>query len=368
MDDKSTSPVQPGVSKQAVGTVATKIPQVVSTMSDFNLNKTAGTATTATVSLNSWQCNNHSSGLNIWTGGVGSWTVGAWIEFNSVNISGATNMNFNLASTQSGSYKIVLDNTSGTQIGTLNFNSTGSWSTYNNQSCSLNLNGNSGSHNIYIIDASGAANLGTLTLNTSGGGGGSSSSSSSSSSGGGGTSGNVYLCFDDGPSNGNSGNLVNALKNAGCNQATMFIIGQNIASNSSGWNVYKNSGFSCQNHSQTHQHMTSWSYQQVYNDLSACNTAIQNGGKPKPTKIRLPYLENNSTISSACSALGLSIVSPNIDSQDWNGASTSAIISAVSNLQAGQNALEHDWPANTVAAIPTIVQNLKNKGLGFAQY
>jgi peptidoglycan/xylan/chitin deacetylase (PgdA/CDA1 family) len=338
MDNQSTSPVQQGVS----------------------LTKAA------TVSLNSWQCNNHSSGLNIWTGGVGSWTVGAWIEFNSVNISGATNMNFNLASTQSGSYKIVLDNTSGTQIGTLNFNSTGSWSTYNNQSCSLNLNGNSGNHNIYIIDASGAANLGTLTLNTSGGG--SSSSSSSSSSSGGGTSGNVYLCFDDGPSNSNSGNLVNALKNAGCNQATLFIIGQNIASNSSGWNVYKNSGFSCQNHSQTHQHMTSWSYQQVYNDLSACNTAIQNGGKPKPTKIRLPYLENNSTISSACSALGLSIVSPNIDSQDWNGASTSAIISAVSNLQAGQNALQHDWPANTVAAIPTIVQNLKNKGHGFAQY
>jgi peptidoglycan-N-acetylglucosamine deacetylase len=187
-------------------------------------------------------------------------------------------------------------------------------------------------------------------------------SSSSSSSSGGSCSGNVYLCFDDGPSNSNSGNLVNALKNAGA-KATLFVIGQNIASNGTGWNVYKNSGFSCQNHSQTHQHMTSWSYQQVYNDLSACNSAIQNGGKPKPTKIRLPYLENNSTITSAANALGLSIVQPNVDSQDWNGASTSAIISACNNLQNGGNVLMHDWPANTVQAITTIVQNLKNRGL-----
>jgi peptidoglycan/xylan/chitin deacetylase (PgdA/CDA1 family) len=314
----------------------------------------ADRATTAT--LNTWQCNNHSSGLNIWTGGVGSWTVGAYVEFNSVNLSGSTQATLGCASTQSGSFTLRLDSSSGTTIGTISYSSTGSWSTYQNFSC--NLSGASGTHNLYLVDASGAANTATLTLSSSGGGGG----------GGGGTSGNVYLCFDDGPSNSNSGNLVNALKNNGCNAATMFVIGQNIASNGTGWNVYKNSGFSCQNHSQTHQHMTSWSYQQVYNDLSACNSAIQNGGKPKPTKIRLPYLENNSTISSACSALGLSIVSPNIDSQDWNGASTSSIISAVSNLQAGQNALMHDWPANTVSAIPSIVQNLKNKGLGFAQY
>ena len=49
------------------------------------------------ITLNSWQCNSHSSGLNIWTGGVGNWTSGAYIEFNSVNLSGKTQINFNLA-------------------------------------------------------------------------------------------------------------------------------------------------------------------------------------------------------------------------------------------------------------------------------
>ncbi len=185
---------------------------------------------------------------------------------------------------------------------------------------------------------------------------------------GGGSNGSVYLAFDDGPSNSNSQTLINTLKSNGCNAATFFVIGQNIASNQTGWNAYKASGFSLQNHSQTHQHMTSWSYQQVYNDLNQCNQAIQNGGAPKPTRIRLPYLESNSTIQSACSALGLTIVTPTVDSQDWNSASSAQIIANCNNLQAGGNPLMHDWPTNTIAALPTIIQNLKNRGLGFVQY
>jgi endo-1,4-beta-xylanase len=112
--------------------------------------------------LNSWQCNSHSSDLNIWTGGVGGWNVGDYIEFNNVNLSGHGQMNFNLASASNGSFKIVIDSYSGTQIGTLNYSSTGGWNNYNNQSC--NLNSVTGTHNLYIICASGAANIGTLTL------------------------------------------------------------------------------------------------------------------------------------------------------------------------------------------------------------
>jgi peptidoglycan/xylan/chitin deacetylase (PgdA/CDA1 family) len=182
------------------------------------------------------------------------------------------------------------------------------------------------------------------------------------------TNGVVYLAFDDGPNNSNSGTLVNTLKNNGVTQATMFVWGNRISSNSSGWSAYTSSGFSLQNHTYTHSHMTSWSYQQVYNDIQQCNQAIQNAGKPKPSSIRLPYLESNSTIQQACSALGLTIISPNIDSQDWNGASTQSIISSVSNLQNGQNALMHDQYSTTISALPSIIQNLKNKGLGFAQY
>jgi peptidoglycan/xylan/chitin deacetylase (PgdA/CDA1 family) len=189
-----------------------------------------------------------------------------------------------------------------------------------------------------------------------------------STGGGGSTSGSVYLTFDDGPVNTSSPTLVNNLKSAGCNQATFFVWGSRISSNSTGWNAYLNSGYSLQNHSWSHSHMTSWSYQQVYNDLQQCNQAIQTAGKPKPSRIRLPYLESNSTIQQACSALGLSIVNPSVDTQDWNGAGTQSIVNACNSLQNGGNPLMHDGYQTTNGAITSIVQNLKNRGLGFAQY
>jgi len=114
------------------------------------------------ITLNSWQANSNSGNLNIWNGGVGGWTVGAWIEFNSVNLSGKTLINFNLATAQSGSFAIRIDGSNGTTIGTLNYSSTGGWNTYQNKSTSLRST--SGSHNLYIVDTGGAANVGTLTV------------------------------------------------------------------------------------------------------------------------------------------------------------------------------------------------------------
>jgi peptidoglycan/xylan/chitin deacetylase (PgdA/CDA1 family) len=186
----------------------------------------------------------------------------------------------------------------------------------------------------------------------------------SSGSGCSGPNGDVYLTFDDGPT-GNTPSLCSSLQNAGACKATFFVIGQNMPGNSS---TYKSAGYSVQNHSQTHSHMGSWGYQQVYNDLQQCDQAIQNAGFPKPTVIRLPYLESSSTIQSVCSDLGLQIISPSVDTKDWNGASTQAIISACDSLNAGGNPLLHENQSNTLSAITSIVQNLKNRGLGFTQY
>lgn len=123
-----------------------------------------GGGSTGSINLNSWQPSARSTNLTVWTGGIGGFKVGDWIQFDGVNISGKTQLNFNYASTASGSFKVVLDSYTGTQICTLNYASTGSWNTYNNQACTLNLAGNSGSHKLIVIDTSGSANLGTLTL------------------------------------------------------------------------------------------------------------------------------------------------------------------------------------------------------------
>ncbi len=122
------------------------------------------TAPSGAITLNSWQANQRSSSLTVWTGGVGGWKVGDWIEFSSVNLSGKSLLNFNYATAQSGSFKVVIDSYSGQQIGTFNYSSTGGWNTYKNQGIGLSLNGASGNHKLMVICTGGAANLGTLTL------------------------------------------------------------------------------------------------------------------------------------------------------------------------------------------------------------
>jgi len=169
------------------------------------------------------------------------------------------------------------------------------------------------------------------------------------------------LTFDDGPTS-NTTTLLNVLNNTGV-KATFFIWGNRVASNPSAIQAIVNAGHKIGNHSFTHQHMLTWTYQQVYNDIQQAQVAIQNAGGGTPTLFRPPYGETNSTIISAATALGLTVVTWNLDTQDWNGASTSTIISAANNAQNGTIFLMHDGYSTTNQAVPTIVANLKNKGL-----
>lgn len=174
-------------------------------------------------------------------------------------------------------------------------------------------------------------------------------------------SGYYALAFDDGPTS-NTTTLLNTLNSAGV-KATFFIWGNRIASNPAAIQAIVNAGHRIENHSYSHQHMLNWTYQQVYNELQQAQQAIKNASGVTPTLFRPPYGETNTTINAAASALGLTPVTWDIDTQDWNGASTSAIVSAANGAQNGTVFLMHDGYSTTNQAIPTIVANLKNRGL-----
>lgn len=119
-----------------------------------------------------------------------------------------------------------------------------------------------------------------------------------------------------------------------------------------------------QNHSYTHPHLTGLSYQQIYDELNRTSQAIQNAGAPRPTLFRPPYGESNSNVQQAAQALGMRVITWDVDSQDWNGASAAAIANAANQLQNGQVILMHDASYNnTNAAIAQIASNLRAKGL-----
>ncbi|MEV5158521.1 polysaccharide deacetylase family protein [Streptomyces sp. NPDC053728] len=173
--------------------------------------------------------------------------------------------------------------------------------------------------------------------------------------------GYVGLTFDDGPS-GSTPGLLNALKQNGL-RATMFNQGQYAASNPAQVRAQVDAGMWVANHSYTHPHLIQQSQAQVESELSRTQQAIAAGGGGTPKLFRPPYGETNATVRSAAAKYGLTQIIWDVDSQDWNNASTDAIVAANARLTDGQIILMHDWPANTLAAIPRIAQGLASRGL-----
>ncbi|MEU2250438.1 polysaccharide deacetylase family protein [Streptomyces sp. NPDC019224] len=174
--------------------------------------------------------------------------------------------------------------------------------------------------------------------------------------------GYVGLTFDDGPSNDHTPALLDALKRNGL-RATMFNEGQFAASYPAQVKAQVDAGMWVGNHSYTHPHLIQQSQAQIDSEISRTQQAVANAGGGTPKLFRPPYGETNATLKAVEAKYGLTEVIWDVDSQDWNGASTDAIVQAVSRLSSGQVILMHEWPANTLAAIPRIAQSLASRGL-----
>jgi peptidoglycan/xylan/chitin deacetylase (PgdA/CDA1 family) len=174
--------------------------------------------------------------------------------------------------------------------------------------------------------------------------------------------GYVGITFDDGPSNDHTPGLLNALRQNGM-RATLFNEGQFAAAYPAQVQAEVNAGMWIGNHSYTHPHLIQESQAQIDSELSRTQQAIANAGGGTPKLFRPPYGETNGTLQSVEAKYGLTQIIWDVDSQDWNGASTDAIVQANARLTNGQIILMHEWPANTLAAIPRIAQGLAARGL-----
>ncbi|MFV2118163.1 polysaccharide deacetylase family protein [Streptomyces sp. Act-28] len=173
--------------------------------------------------------------------------------------------------------------------------------------------------------------------------------------------GYVGLTFDDGPSD-QTPALLDALRRNGL-RATMFNQGQYAAATPARVRAQVDAGMWVANHSYTHPHMTQLSPSQMESEISRTQQAIAAAGGGTPKLFRPPYGETNATLRSVANRHGLTQILWDVDSQDWNNASTDAIVQAAGRLQDGQIILLHDWPANTLAAIPGIARVLGSRGL-----
>jgi len=175
------------------------------------------------------------------------------------------------------------------------------------------------------------------------------------------SAGYVGLTFDDGPTS-NTTTLLNILQSNGA-KATFFNIGTNAKNNPSLVQAEASAGMWIGNHSWSHPHLIQLSQSQIDSEISQTQQAIAAAGGGTPKLFRPPYGETNSTLKSVEAKYGLTEIIWDVDSQDWNGASTASIVSAAGRLTSGQIILMHDGYSTTNAAIPQIMSGLASRNL-----
>jgi peptidoglycan/xylan/chitin deacetylase (PgdA/CDA1 family) len=176
----------------------------------------------------------------------------------------------------------------------------------------------------------------------------------------------VALTFDDGPS-AYTQHVLAILQRYNV-QATFFFIGQKIAQFSTSLQQVLVGGNIVGNHTFTHPHLSTLPFAAISEELNETQNAILHETGTSPTIFRPPYGEYNREVLRAANQFGLITITWSADASDWTNPQPSAAHIASSILGAAGNGaifLLHEGGgdrANTVAALPTIIEGLQARG------
>jgi peptidoglycan/xylan/chitin deacetylase (PgdA/CDA1 family) len=173
--------------------------------------------------------------------------------------------------------------------------------------------------------------------------------------------GYVGLTFDDGPSP-TAPDLLKALKKEGL-RATMFNQGNNALARPAYVRAERRAKMWVGNHTFTHPHLPQLEEAQRFQEIASTQWVLRDITHREPTLFRPPFGETDDAVRADEERLGVLEVLWTVDSQDWNGASVDQIVAAAATLKPGGIILMHDWPPNTVQAIPGIARVLRENGL-----
>lgn len=174
--------------------------------------------------------------------------------------------------------------------------------------------------------------------------------------------GYVALTFDDGPTPGNTEQLLTVLKAAGA-RATMFNTGANVEANPALTRAQLAAGMWLGNHSWDHPHMTTLNAADQASQIARTQDVIKRVTGVSPALFRPPYLETNDALRAIERQYGVREINADVDSRDWDNTSVDQIVENARALQPGGVILMHDWPPNTLQAVPRVVTELRARGL-----
>ena len=119
------------------------------------------------------------------------------------------------------------------------------------------------------------------------------------------------------------------------------------------------------NHSATHPHMNSLSYEQIKKELQDAHNKVFNLTGVNMELFRPPFGEYNNNVVNAANECGYHCVQWDVDSLDWKEQGTQAEINQVLNhkhLGNGSIILFHNDAKYTPQVLDTIIKGIKEKG------
>ena len=171
----------------------------------------------------------------------------------------------------------------------------------------------------------------------------------------------ALLTFDDGP---DATTVKIARYLAGEKvPAAFFFIGKKVAVNPSLAKEVASLGFTICNHSMNHSDLARTDTQALGKDITSCNDAIMSATGGKPAYFRPPYGAFSKRLISAAEAQGLTSLLWTVDPFDWAEPGPSVVKDRVlSTVRPGAVILLHSNHEQTLQALPSIVEGLKQKG------
>ncbi|MDR1304317.1 MAG: polysaccharide deacetylase family protein [Verrucomicrobiales bacterium] len=172
----------------------------------------------------------------------------------------------------------------------------------------------------------------------------------------------LALTFDDGPSSAHTPRLLEILRDQDA-RATFFMIGRNVAAQPELVRQVAAAGHEIGSHSWSHPRLSALSVAAVTDELQKTERALLAAGV-KPKYLRPPYgAFTDAQRRWVHQRFGYEFIFWDVDPNDWRKPGVAAVVSrVVDNARPGSIILLHDIHADSVAAVPEIIDRLRAKG------
>ena len=169
----------------------------------------------------------------------------------------------------------------------------------------------------------------------------------------------VALTFDDGPQPSVGNRIMDCLAQYG-GKATFFMVGERVGSYKTEVQRMVAEGHEVANHTMNHKYLQKLGAAQIQAQVNQGNDAIQAACGVRPTLLRLPGGNHNSTVVANA---GMPMIQWNVDTLDWKTRNADKTVAAVLNhVKDGDIILMHELYGATGDAVARIVPELHKRG------